>query len=212
MSQPSLIDIDLDDADPNGIFLIASIAGAQVVVLDGALVTGTTATMDFARRISIISAGNDAGITFTTVGTDADGKALTEVITGGNVATVESTGYFKTITSITTSGASAGNVTIGTVDEAVSNTFPLNHHSDVAPNADAVVTGTVDYTLEQRFDSVYGSTSMQSGWQDITAFADKTATVTSTITRGATATRLVINSHSSGARVQLNIAERVASL
>jgi len=211
MSYPQTIDIDLDDVDPNGIFTINTVAGAITLTLAGALVSGTVATMDYARQIGILSSGNDTGITFTVTGTDGDGRALSEVVTGASATTAESAGYFKTVTSIVTSGAAAANVTIGTVDEAVSNTYPLNHHASTGALISAVVTGTIDYTIEERFDDIQISTGLQSGWTDITAFADKTATVTSTATRGATAFRIVINSHSSGARLLTSITDRVHS-
>jgi parallel beta-helix repeat protein len=102
-----------DDADADGIFTINTVAGAGALTLAGALVAGTVATMNHARRIVILSSGNDSGITFTVTGTDPDDAVLVEVITGGNATTANSTGRFKSITSIVSSGAAAANVTIG---------------------------------------------------------------------------------------------------
>ena len=63
--------------------------------------------------ITITSAADDSGITFTVVGTNAVGDALTEVVTGADTTVASSSGYFNTVTSITTSAATAGAVTAG---------------------------------------------------------------------------------------------------
>ena len=101
-----------DNADVDGIFTINTVAGGTLT-LAGALVTGTVATMTNARKIGILSSGNDTGITFTVTGTASDGTALVDVITGVNAATASSVQKFKTVTSIVASGAAAANVTIG---------------------------------------------------------------------------------------------------
>ena len=67
------------------------------------------------KRPSIISAGGDeSGKTFTIVGTDMDGVAQTEVITGPAAnATVLGSKTFKTILSITPSANTTGSITMG---------------------------------------------------------------------------------------------------
>jgi len=67
------------------------------------------------KRPSIISAsGDESGKTFTVVGTDMAGVAQTEVITGPAAnATVLGTKTFKTISSITPSANTTGNITLG---------------------------------------------------------------------------------------------------
>jgi hypothetical protein len=84
----------------------AAVAGAGALVL---LIT----TLDVPRNLIITSAGNDTGITFTVVGKDVYGQAMTEVITGANAGVAAGKKAWSTITSITASGASAGNVSIG---------------------------------------------------------------------------------------------------
>lgn len=207
MTQVIILDIDLDDADPNGIFLVAAIGGAGAITMDGALVSGGIATMDFARQIGIISAGNDSGITFTIVGTDQDNKDLTEVITGGNIATVESSDYFKTIESITASGASAGNVTIGTVDEVSSQSVPLRSKSGLGATININVTGTINFSVQERFDNIQltNLAIQNANWQDVSALNAKTADTTASISAGATAARIIVNSHSSAAELQMYI-------
>lgn len=207
--RPKKFDFDPDNTDANGIYEAAAVAGAGALTLDGALVSGTVAAMDYARQISIDSAGNDSGITFTVTGTDGDGKALVEVITGGNAAAVESAGYFKTITSIVASAAAAGNVTIGTVDEFVSQAIPLNHKYPSAATILADVTGTINYTIYETFDDIQASVNaVQSAhWDAITAFSAKTADVKGSATVGATAIRLVVNSFTDTAEIQLYVSQ-----
>ena len=105
----------VDATDPNGLSTAATISGASALTLNGALIADSVYTTgaNIGQIITILSAADDTGVTFTTVGTDANGDALTEVITGVNAATASSTGYFQTVTSITTSGSTTGNVSAG---------------------------------------------------------------------------------------------------
>jgi len=66
--------------------------------------------------VSITSAASDeSGKTFTVVGTDMDGTALTEVITGPTaLGTVTGRQIFKTIHSVTPSANTTGAITVGT--------------------------------------------------------------------------------------------------
>ena len=105
----------VDATDPNGLSTAATISGSSALTLNGALIADSVYTTgaNIGQIITILSAADDTGVTFTTVGTDANGDALTEVITGVNAATASSTGYFQTVTSITTDGATTGNVSAG---------------------------------------------------------------------------------------------------
>ena len=67
-------------------------------------------------KVSITTVGDSSGRTFTIVGHamgTKTGTVTTEVVTGPNATTVYSTNYFDTITSITPSGATTGNLSIG---------------------------------------------------------------------------------------------------
>ena len=107
--------VTVDATDPNGLSTAASISGAAALTLNGALIADSKYTTgdNIGQVITILSAGDDSGITFTIVGTDANGDALTEVVTGANAGTASSSGYFNTVDSITTSASSAGNVSAG---------------------------------------------------------------------------------------------------
>jgi hypothetical protein len=91
----------------------ASIAGAGALTL----LTQDAGPNGIGYKVRITSVGDDRGITFTIVGIkvgDLTGKFTTEVVTGANASTADSTNFFAYIESITASGASAGNVSIGT--------------------------------------------------------------------------------------------------
>ena len=70
-------------------------------------------TLDVPRNIIITNAGDDTGDTYVVLGADEYGVAVSETITGANAGVAAGVKAFKTITSITASGASAGNVSIG---------------------------------------------------------------------------------------------------
>jgi len=100
-------------ADPNGISTAATISGAANLTINGALADGGSVTMDCPRNVTILSAADDSGITFTVTGTDESGTAITEVITGADSTTATGSSFFQTVTQIATSGSSTGNVSAG---------------------------------------------------------------------------------------------------
>tara|TARA_R110000765_G_scaffold136453_1_gene235594 strand:- start:743 stop:1336 length:594 start_codon:yes stop_codon:yes gene_type:complete len=82
------------------------------------LITHDAGVNGIGYKISITSAGNDTGRTFTIVGQkvgDLTGTATTEEVTGGNGGAVSSTNFYSYIQSISVDAACAGNVKIGTV-------------------------------------------------------------------------------------------------
>ena len=102
--------------DADGLSTAAAVGNNAALTLGGALTSGGSYTADTgtARQITLLSAGNDSGITFTVVGTDVNGDALSETVTGANAGTATSTEYFATVTSITAVGNPAGNMSAGT--------------------------------------------------------------------------------------------------
>ena len=83
------------------------------LTLDGASSKLGTVTNAAPRQVTIKSAGNDTGTAFTVIGTDINGTALSENVTGANNGTATSTAFFKTITSIIGANAPAGAIEIG---------------------------------------------------------------------------------------------------
>src|ERR1700676_3475056 len=111
------------------------------------------------RIVGIVSAGNDAGITFTITGVDQNGLTATEVVTGASGApgTAVSTKFYKSISQIVVSGASASTVTVGTVNTTLSTSsqmIPLNFYNRIATQVAVQVTGTINFTVKETFDSI----------------------------------------------------------
>ena len=111
--------------DADGISTTASISGAAALTINGTLASGGSYTSgdNIGQPITITSAGDDSGITFTVVGTDAVGDAQTEVVTGANTTVATSSGYFNTVASITTSASSAAAVTAGVTGTGTGTVF-----------------------------------------------------------------------------------------
>ena len=148
------------DIGVNGIFISADGLGRQLNIID-------TATVD------------QSGATFTIVGTDADGYAQTEAVTGpASGATVESTKYFLTVTSITiASPAALATADIGTVDEVSTKTYVLDHYRETAPSVGIDVTGTINIDVQLTTTKVQERTSDQNSfnWIDDDNLAAVTA-------------------------------------
>ena len=115
---------DEDTADPDGISASAQVANNAALVIGGALAdSGAVTLAGSGRKLVVVSGGDDSGISFTIVGTDVNGSALTESLTGVDSGTATSSNYFKTITSITAVGDPAGTVTAGTSASAADVVF-----------------------------------------------------------------------------------------
>jgi hypothetical protein len=99
----------------NNIATSQTISGASAVTLNGSLAQGSPATVWLGgQSIVIVSAADDHLVTATVVGTDARYARLSEVVTLSNTSRVATRNLFYSITSITTSGSTTGNITVGT--------------------------------------------------------------------------------------------------
>lgn len=201
--RPKEFDVDVADASLTG--FASNVTGAAFTL------TANAATDGLAHQVSILndSINDHSGKTVTLVGTDTNGVALTEVVTGPGVsATVESAGYFLTLTSATPSATiGADTFDIGWVDEVSTQAIPLNWRSESGATINVDVTGTIDFTVQETFDAIQTLGFQGVQWVDITALAAKTADTTSKATVGATAIRLKVNSYSSGAELQMNVVQ-----
>lgn len=195
--RPSIINIDVADANLTG--FASNVTGATFTIT-------TTATTDgLAHQVSFRndSATDHSAKTIDLVGTDANGVAQTETMAApGTSATVESTKYFKTLTSATPSATIGGDTfDIGWVDEVASVVYPLDWPRASGATISVDVTGTIDFTVQETFVNVLAGTAPI--WTSISALAAKTADTVSSSTVGATAIRIIVNSYSSGAELQM---------
>lgn len=108
-----------DTFDRDGIAAAQTPAGAGSLTLDGVLVSSGIATLSGQRKVLIYSDGNDSGVSFVITGLDAEGVSVTESVTGPNATTVYSSKTYKTVSSVTISGAGTGNIEVGQVGDPV---------------------------------------------------------------------------------------------
>ena len=99
--------------DADGISVAAAVGNNAALVIGGALASGGAVALDSGRIVTILSAGDDSAKSFTVTGTDVNGDAQTESITGANAGTATGSSYFLTISGISAVGNPAGNVSAG---------------------------------------------------------------------------------------------------
>jgi len=127
--------------------------------LNGSLVSGGVATLDKARRVLFTPAGNESSNTFTIVGTDLAGNPQTDVVAGANATATYSALDFLTVTSITCLNSAAGAITVGTNGVAASGWVCLDEWAPAATALQTVVSGTVNYTVQQTLDDPNSTTA-----------------------------------------------------
>lgn len=170
--------------------------GAGAILINGALATGGVATFGAAQKVRLTSGGNDSGITFTFVGTDADGKPQRETVNGTNASNSDTTKFYKTITAITASAAVATTIIVGNLIASVSpsflcntaiNPFNLNLYAQL-------VSGTATFGMDYTFDEP----GPLATWIADATITAKSASTESTLTKPITALRMNLTASSSG--------------
>ncbi len=116
-------------------------AGSTVALVSGA----TSLTLN--SRITLTSGGNDAARTATITGKDLYGNTLIEDVTMGNAAAVTSTKVFKSVDSISVSGALAGTITAG-IEQAVNAKSSLVTITSTTGDESAVLFSVVGYDMD----------------------------------------------------------------
>lgn len=159
----------------NGVALSQSRGSAGNLTINGSLATAGVATFDVARRVGIISSGNDSALSFTITGTDRNGRAQTEILLGANVGTVQTKRDFLTVSNVATSGATAANVTVGTTGTASTAPYIVDYFATTA-NYTAIVenAGGSTYSIEAANDDVspdYDLTLANPAWATVPNFS-----------------------------------------
>lgn len=159
-------------------------------------VTGATFTLsatnsadNLAHQVTVKNdaATDHSGKTILLTGTDADGKVLTETLTGpAGTATVTSTNYFLTLTSAVPSATiGADTFDIGWNANSVTPTFRPQRNSVLPFNVGfgtRVLSGTPTFTVQHTFGGVQ--------WHDHAVVAAKTAATDGVYTSPVLAIRL----------------------
>jgi len=209
------INMDLDNVDDDGVFQNQTLGGAGNFTLNGAGVTsGEWVTPDlFAKQIGFASTGNISAVTFTVSGYLDKNKtiAISEELAGPNNNTVETTNYFYSIQSISAGAAVGTNTKAGPVDEVVSQIISIKRtnsdRSERQVGLTFIVTGAINYTVQQTSDDVQSLTDRTFNWLD----SDDSAVVGATASKNSNyialpqAMRVKINSYSSGAALLIQV-------
>ena len=165
------ITADTQALDADGISAAAAVGDDANLTIGGALASGGSCTFDSGRVVTILSAGDDSGISFTVTGTDVNGDSQTESITGANAGTATGSKYFKTVTAIAAVGDPAGNVSAGINNSAADVVFAGRARlqglnlvcSGTAGNIDFLTTSPTGTSLFK-----FGSVASATATRDIT--------------------------------------------
>lgn len=206
------LSVTLADEDRDGISLAQTRTGAGVLLINGALASGGVYTaadggssVKVGHQVSVYSSGNLSSVNFTIVGTDPDGLALSETIAGPDNSTVETSNYFYTVTSVSTSNTIGTNAEVGIVDEVATQRVPIEPRSSgFKVGLGQTITGAVSTSAQLTMDDIYNS-SVTPVYIADTTFATKSATFFSDLGIVVTAVRFVTNSYSSGATAVFHV-------
>lgn len=170
--------------------------------------SATTSGDSLAHQVSVRndSANNHSGKTLTLTGTDANGLPQVEAMAGpGGSATVESTKYFLTLTTVAVSATiGADTFDIGWVDEWTTPAITLDWRRNVPSNWFLDVTGTISLDVDFAIQDIGGVNEADIKWAVVSSsLDDETADSTAFVAIGAgyTAARVRCNSYTDTAEV-----------
>lgn len=198
--------------DADGIAEAQQLVGAGDLVLDGVLVqtnlpadrTPVAMVMPAGSVgggiVTITSAGNLSGVDFTVTGKDENGRDLSEVVTGPNATTVETTAYFSEVSAVSADAAVGTDVTVGTIGKSVSPVYVPNFVSEdfkcsMVVQIGGAATATVRHTLDDPWE---GTAFRSLLWLDHPTLAAITATADGNYEFSVTGIQLVCSAWTSG--------------
>ena len=175
-------------------------------------VTTSTTTDGLAHTVTLVAPvqATLAGVTFTIVGTDADGNAQTEtgLVGPASGATVVSTKYFKSITTIQPSATmGALVVSVGCSAVSASPSIPLERRSISPAYLDIDITGTINFTVNETFEDIFKAAPSTMRWFAITAFSAKATDIQGAATVASSGVQVITNSVTNGATYTLYISQ-----
>lgn len=128
-----------------------SITTPWALQLDGIL------TFDTPQHVSVTTTSDESGETFTVVGTDRFGVAMTEALAGPAIGTVVGVKNFASITSITGTADATG-VTAGIDGLCEGAWIPLNIRTrEFSVGIGVNITGVMTYGVQHTFDDVFAA-------------------------------------------------------
>jgi hypothetical protein len=158
MANPVILAVAGTALDADGVALAQAVGSATDLTLSGVTGSGNISGVGIGQIITVTSAGNDSGITFTIYGTNPSGNAISQTITGANAGVASTTVPFRSVTRVASSAAAAGNVSVGWTAVAYSRWLVLDYFAvDFQVGIGFYVSGTVDYDLEYTYDDPDGT-------------------------------------------------------
>ena len=145
--RPQVKSITLLENGVGNICATQTTGAAGDMLINGTLATSGVATLSktgkeaVAMIVTVTSAGDNSGISFSVTGTDADNRVITDTFVGGNTVPASTTLHFLSVTGISVNGAITGNVTVDWLraNGGVTSSIILNSNEDnfaVSFNAD----------------------------------------------------------------------------
>lgn len=149
-----------------------------------------------AHQTTLYSAANLSAITITVNGTDCEGRTQSESIAGPNATTTTLTKYFKTVTSVTaTATLGANTMLVGWTASCVTPLYVQNYRALNPVSISVEAGGTIDYTIQQSVVAAFDMTV--DDWFTLGS-PNYTESASGSAVLNATATRILVNSHTSG--------------
>jgi hypothetical protein len=181
--------------DADGVCESQTPLGVGALTMDGALASSGIVTIPTGQHVTITCGGADAGRTFTIVGLDGSGNALTATQAGADNGTTTSTVNFSKITSVSVDAATAGAITVGIVATCETPWIPLNTYNHPFVYGYQVDIGTASFTVQGTLDSVQDSSITP---LEFTVTASALADAYASVTTPMTAVRLKVTAWTSG--------------
>ena len=185
----------------------ATPAGAGALTLGGALASGgVVPDLGLAYYLLLTTVSDESTKTITITGTNNDGAAQVESATAlPNATTKSSVKAFRSISSITVSAATTGDVSIGTMNATasiISPAMPLDVYSkDTVIATD--ISGTINFTIQKCYEML--NRGQTANW--LTAEAAGAIDVVTTLTASVSAIRFIVTSYTNGATIALNVSQ-----
>ena len=204
------LQLDLDPATEDTDGFANNVTAASGVAFT---LAATTSGDSLAHKVVITPSGSVTG-NYVITGTDPDGRTQSETLATDTTNAVTSVKFYLTLVSITApSGLGAETVDIGWADEFASKILELDTYAINACSFQVKVTGTINFDIEvtqqdpqTRLDSAPFTVENQGdlAWLNDANFTAKTASLGNTLAvPGLRAARVVVNSFSAGAELQV---------
>lgn len=186
-------------AAPTSIALAQTLGAPGNLNLNGASVVNGVAVLatKFMVPVSLTFAANETGHNFTLTGTDYGGNVISEVIAGTTAGTVQSANNYTTITRISVSAATTGNVSAGNLAQAIGRWIIADKNkANFQVGFGCYVTGTVNYTVQHTWQDVLSQPTSAANQRIFNHdfIVNQTTTQDSNYAFNIAAFRLVINS------------------